>query len=126
MPDTYKLSLSALFSSPSLGRAERLRTFASLNLGFVESLATGLLGATDVIKLFYHADNCLYVGKILKDKTADSIMGHGVQLPDLFDVLPTEIAQREFLYELAARRKLCMKLLAADRQFARTRSAAVQ
>lgn len=118
MQDRHKHSLSALFSSPSLSRAERLRTFASLNLGFVESLANGLLSATRVVELFYHADNCLYVSETLKDQTADSIMGHGVQLPDLFDALPTEIAQREFLFELAAMRKLCMKLLAADRQFA--------
>jgi hypothetical protein len=47
----------------------------------------------------------------LCDKTADAIMSHGVQLPDLFDVLPREEAHREFQRELAIMRALCLKLL---------------
>ena len=42
-------------------------------------------------------------------------MSHGVQLPDLFDCLPTEEAQREFLHELEMIRSLCLKLLEKGR-----------
>jgi hypothetical protein len=48
----------------------------------------------------------------LRDKTADAIMSHGVQLPDVFDVLSREEAHREFQRELATMRDLCLKLLA--------------
>lgn len=63
------------------------------------------------IQRFYNAENCLYVRKHLTKKTADSIMSHGVQLPDLFDSLPTEEAQREFFHELETMRTLCLNLL---------------
>jgi hypothetical protein len=55
------------------------------------------------------------VRKSLKDKTADDVMGRGVQLPDLFDCLPAEEARREFLHELAAMRNLCLKLVDGER-----------
>ena len=42
---------------------------------------------------------------------ANSIMSHGVQLPDLFDCLSTGEAQREFLHELEIIRSLSLKLL---------------
>ena len=42
-------------------------------------------------------------------------MSHGVQLPDLFAVLPPEEAYREFQRELATIRSLCLKLLEAQR-----------
>ena len=45
-------------------------------------------------------------------RTADAIMSHGVQLPDVFEVLPREEAQRECQRELATTRVLCLKLLA--------------
>ncbi len=38
-------------------------------------------------------------------------MGRGVQLPDLFEALPAEQAQRECQRELAAMRAACLKLL---------------
>jgi hypothetical protein len=41
-------------------------------------------------------------------------MSHGVQLPDLFETLTAEEAQREFYRELAAIRTLCLQLLAAE------------
>jgi hypothetical protein len=85
--------------------------FALLNLGIIESLANGLMSAADAPRLFYHADNCLFVRKQLRDKTADEIMSRGVQLPDLFDSLPADEAQREFQRELAVMRGLCLKLL---------------
>jgi hypothetical protein len=80
-------------------------------IGMVESLASGVLSATDALRLFFHAENCLLVRKQWRDKTADAIMSHGVQLPDLFEVLPLTEAQREFQRELAMMRSLCLKLL---------------
>ncbi len=82
-----------------------------LNLGIVESLANGLMSATDAVRLFFHADNCLFVHKHLRDKMADEIMSRGIQLPDLFEALPTDEAQREFQHELTSIRTLCLKLL---------------
>ncbi|MBI1925269.1 hypothetical protein HYR99_13590 [Candidatus Poribacteria bacterium] len=66
---------------------------------------------TDALRLFFHAENCLFVRKHLKEKIADPIMSHGVQLPDLFDALPAEEAQREFQRELKTIHALCLKLL---------------
>lgn len=45
-------------------------------------------------------------------------MSCGVQFPDLFDHLPTDQAQREFLHELAAMRALCLRLLERKRRVA--------
>lgn len=91
--------------------AQRSALFALLTLGIIESLANGLLGATDALRVFFHAENCFFVRKQLRDKTADKIMSHGVQLPDLFEALPAEEAHREFQRELATMRALCLKLL---------------
>lgn len=94
---------------------QQLELFALLNLGLVQSLASGLLSPTEVIQRFYHADNCLYVRKHLRNKEANAIMSHGVQLPDLFECLPAEKAQREFYHELEVIRSLCLKLLEKER-----------
>jgi hypothetical protein len=96
----------------------RLALFALLNLGVIESLTNGLLTASDALRVFYNAENCLFVRKQLRDKTADQVMSRGVQLPDLFSVLPAEEAHREFQHELAAMRSLCLKLLEGNRQVA--------
>jgi|APFre7841882630_1041343.scaffolds.fasta_scaffold99693_2 hypothetical protein len=116
MKEKYKLE--ALLAAVSQDQADRLAFFALVNLGFIESLANGLTSAAEAVSHFYFADNCLFVRKVLKDKTADRIMSHGVQLPDLFDSLPTEKAQREFLHELATMRSLCLQLLESRRQVA--------
>ncbi len=92
--------------------------FGLVNLGLIQSLADGLLSATDAVRLFYNADNGLFVRKQLRVKAADEIMSRGAQLPDLFDVLPTEQAHREFRHELATMRGLCAKLLEAKRRVA--------
>lgn len=85
--------------------------FALLTLGIVESLANGLLSATDALRVFFHADNCLFVRGHLRDKLADKIMKPGVQLPDLFSVLTAEEAHRQFQRELATMCALSLKLL---------------
>jgi hypothetical protein len=82
-----------------------------LNLGIVELLANGVLSSKDATQMFFNAENCRYVRKHLRDKTADAIMSHGVQLQDLFDALPAKEAQQEFQRELGSIRALSLQLL---------------
>jgi len=98
-------------------RHQQVASFALLCLGIIESLTNGLMSVTDALRLFFHAENCLFVRKHLKEKIADQIMSHGVQLPDLFDALPAEEAQREFQREVTTIHSLCLKLL-EDKQIA--------
>jgi len=105
------MQLKTLLTQPQLSLAQKLSLFGLLNLGVIESLANGLLSAGDALQLFYHGDNCRFVRKELRDKIADRIMSHGVQLPDLFDILPVKDAHRAFQQELATMRALCLKLL---------------
>jgi len=90
---------------------QRTKFFALLNLGLVQSLASGILSAPEAIELFYHAENCIYVRHHFRNKNANAIMSHGVQLPDLFESLSAEEASREFYHELETMRLLAMKLL---------------
>jgi hypothetical protein len=95
--------------------AQQLEIFALMNLGLVQSLASGILSPTDAIHRFYHFDNCSYVRKHFRNRDANVIMSRGVQLPDLFETLTAEEAQREFNRELEMIRSLCLKLLAKGR-----------
>jgi len=70
------------------------------------------------VRYFFNAENGLWIRKRFKKSLADQIMGHGVQLPDLFEALPVEEANREFQRELATMRSLCLKLLDAKKQVA--------
>ena len=81
------MSLQTLLGASHASPGQQLALFALLTLGIIESLAHGLLSVTDVLRVFFHTDNCLYVRKHLRDKIADAVMSHGVQLPDLFEVL---------------------------------------
>ena len=92
-----------------------LALFAFLNLGLVQSLHSGALSPSEAIRCFYHADNCLYVRKHFQSREANIVMSRGVQLPDLFEGLPAEEAQREFLHELETIRALCLQLLERER-----------
>ena len=105
------MSLQPLLAASHETPGQRLALFALLTLGIIESLAHGLLSAADALQVFFHAENCLFVRKHLRDKIADAVMSHGVQLPDLFEVLPTAETHREFQRELATMRSLCLKLL---------------
>ena len=109
--DTSRIVLSDAGGSST----HRLEFFALLNLGLVQSLSSGILSPTEAVQRFYHADNGLYVRKHLRNREADAIMSHGVQLPDLFDSLPAEEAQRELFHELERIRALCLKLLEKTR-----------
>ena len=106
-----QIDLHTLFANTDSTPAQQRSVFALSNLGILESLANGSISATDAIELFFHADNCLFVHNQLRDRTANQIMSQGVQLPDLFMVLPQQDAQREFQRELTALRALCLSML---------------
>jgi hypothetical protein len=105
----------AVLSELSSNLARQLELFALVNLGLVQSMASGILTPTEAVERFYHARNCLHVRKHLRKKEAQLIMSRGVQLPDLFDCLPPEEAQRELYHELETMRALCLKLLRKGR-----------
>ena len=107
---SFRIVLSEAGSDPK----DQLELFSLLNLGLIQSLTSGVLSPTDAIQRFYHADNCLYVRKHLRNREANTIMSHGVQLPDLFESLAAEEAQREFFHELEKIRRLCLKLLETE------------
>ena len=104
------IDLQALLSQTS-DKNQRMTSFALLSLGIIESLESGTNSASDVVALFFHADNCLFVRKKLQQKNSDRIMSHGVQLQDLFNTLPAEQAQQAFQRELAQMHDLCLELL---------------
>ena len=72
----FRIVLSETSGSP----LQQLELFGLLNLGLVQSLASGVLSPTEAVQRFYHADNCLYVRKQLRNREANAIMSHGVQL----------------------------------------------
>lgn len=113
-----RIDLKTLLEASGKARADQVALFALVNLGIVESLSNGLVGAAECLRLFFHAENCLVVRKTLRVKLADDIMSHGVQLPDLFDALPAEEAQREFNRELAKLRTMSLELLGRRRSAA--------
>ncbi len=94
---------------------QKLALFALLNLGLLESLSSGVVSAADALRLFFHAENCLFVRQQIRDSMADEIMSRGTQLPDLFEALSAADAQREFQRELATMRSLCLSLLEEKR-----------
>lgn len=106
----YPIELSSLLSSETGEIPRQLESFALLTLGVIESLTNGSFKPQDSIPFFFHGRNCRYIRK-LKNKTADEVMGRGVQLADLFDALPPAEARREFERELTAMRGLCIRLL---------------
>jgi hypothetical protein len=108
---TNKIDLRALLSNSDRTLDEKLMLFVWLNLGIVESLANGLLTATQAVRIFFNADNCLFVRQEITEQGADVIMSRGTQLADLFEALVAEEAQREFQRELATIRSLCLNIL---------------
>jgi hypothetical protein len=112
------MSLETLVASPGKPRVRQLDLFALLGLGIIESLTSGLLSPPDALRVFFNAENCLFVRRRLRAKAADEFMSRGGQLADLFDALPKQRADREFQRELETMRSLCLKLLKAKRRVA--------
>ena len=113
-----RISLQAWLDQSDGSRADQLELFALINLGLLESLSAGILSAADSLQVFFHADNCLFVRKRLKNKDADEIMSRGVQLADVLDIVPADQAQREFHRELTKLRSSCLKLMEHKRKVA--------
>ncbi len=105
-----KIDLQMMLSKTSSKR-QQTTSFALLCLGIIDPLSSGLMNTSDVIQLFFHAENCLYIQKNLNEKAAREIMSRGAQLHDLFDTLPVAEAQQEFQRELTTMHALCLKLL---------------
>jgi hypothetical protein len=103
--------LETLLPTVGAAKTQQLALFAIVNLGVIEALQGGLLTPTDALGVLYHAQNCFYIHQQFPDTTADIIMSHGIQLPDLFDVLPPELAQRNLYQQLEEMRSLCFNLL---------------
>ena len=117
--------LSRILLSENRGsRTQQLDFFAIVNLGIVQSLASGALTPAEASQRFYHAANCLYVRRVLRSREANESMSRGVQLPDLFEALNADEARREFYQELEAIRVLSLKLLARGRSLKRLGSRA--
>ena len=114
----HSIRLKTVLSEAGNSPEQQLALFALLNLGLVESLAGGSLSVAEAVRLFFHAENCLFVRQRLHARLADEVMSHGVQLPDLFEALPAQEAQREFQHELATMRSLCLTLLAEQQRAA--------
>jgi hypothetical protein len=110
-----RIHLKTVLSEAGGNSGKPLALFALLSLGLLESLASGSIGAADAVSIFFHADNCLFVHQRLRDRMAEQVMSHGVQLPDLFEALPPKEAQQEFQRELATMRSLCLALLGEKR-----------
>jgi hypothetical protein len=110
------MNLADILTSPKEAQANASEVFALLALGVIESLSRGQIAPTEAVQTFFSAENCLFVRKRLKVKSADRLMSHGVQLPDLFDVLPAEEAHREFQHELESMRRLTLELLDTSRK----------
>lgn len=106
------IQLSTLLGGSGSDPADRLRLFAMISLGVVESLAAQLLPPDEAVRIYFHAENCLFVRHQLGDKRADTIMGRGVQLVDLFDALPADEAHSAFLRQIKSLRDACLDLLA--------------
>jgi hypothetical protein len=108
---TSKIDLRTLLANSDRTLEQKLALFVWLTLGIIESLTKGLLTADHAVRIFFNADNCLFVRQELGEDDADAIMSHGVQLPDLLDALPAEEAQREFERELAKMHALSLAIL---------------
>jgi hypothetical protein len=113
-----KIHLSQMLADAAGDPVRLSDMFSLFNLGLVETLRDGLLDPEDAVRFFYHSENCFYVKNNIKNKSANDLMGRGVQLSDLFDALPAAEARREFLRELATMRELCLKIVGEGRSVA--------
>lgn len=61
-----------VLSKVSNASTQQLGLFALLNLRLVQSLASGILSATEAVQLFYNAESCFYVRKHLRNREANT------------------------------------------------------
>ena len=89
-----RIELESVLAGAALPRAQQLELFAYISLGVVDSLARGVLTVENATRYFFHAANGLFVRERLRSKVADRIMSHGVQLADLREALPRDLASQ--------------------------------
>jgi hypothetical protein len=109
--NTPKFHLKTLLDQSGRTRNQKVAALATLMLGVVEALSRDALDPTGATVALFNAENCIYVHRQLKNSAADEIMSRGVQLTDLFDILPPGKAKAEFAKELEAMRRLSVGLL---------------
>lgn len=112
------VQLPELLAGVENNTSKRREVLALLGLGLVELLTNGALGASEAVRVFFNIQNCQFVRKKLRDDVSDEFMSRGVQLPDLFQVLPERDVQREFQRALGCMKSLCVKLLEQPRAVA--------
>ena len=110
-----KIDLRTLLGSSDKTSEQRLALFAWLSLGIIESLTKGIVTPIDAVRIYFHADNCLFVRYEFGQEIADEIMSHGTQLADIFEVLSTDEAEQEFQTELAMIQSLSLNILERER-----------
>lgn len=108
----WRLDLPSILSG--LEKSQKLAVFAGLNLAMLASIDAKGKALSEITAGFYNATNCQYVKRSIKHKEADELMSRGVQLSDLFEVLPRRTAEAELKVEKNAMRAICYKLLAID------------
>ena len=69
-----QVRLEMIFVNAGDTPARGLTLFALLGLGIIDSLASGLMSATEAVQSFFHAGSCLFVRQRVKDKVADRVM----------------------------------------------------
>ena len=70
----HSIQLKTVLSEAGNLPEQQLALFALLNLGLVESLAGGSISAADAVRIFFHAENCLFVRQRLRDRIADEVI----------------------------------------------------
>ena len=81
-----------LFGTNGRAAGRPAALFTLLNLGLIESLANGMLSPDEAVRMFYNAENCLFVAKRLCQKIAGEIISRGTATSDLFEALPADKA----------------------------------
>lgn len=109
------LSLEDILSTTGVAAGLRREVFAFVVLGVLDSLEKGLLSPDDASRTFFTFDNCQFVKTCLESAAAESIMGRGVQLADLFEALPEPEARRGFAAEINSIREECFRILERER-----------
>jgi hypothetical protein len=115
---TTPLSLETLLPAGVDDASRHLELFALLTLGVLDAMQAGVLTEEAARDQFFTGENCLFTKRTLRHPDVDSIMSRGVQLPDLFEALPPDIAVQESRGELAEMRAACLRLLDAQRRVA--------
>jgi hypothetical protein len=108
---TPRFNLEIMLEQSGRTRKQKLAALATLTLGVIGALSSEAMEPSEATMAFFNAENCLWVHHQLKSAAADEIMSRGVQLADLFDVLPPAKAKAEYSKELEAIRRMCVKLL---------------